>query len=81
MTKQEIIDKLNSLLVEEFEIEQDLLRPEASLKDDLEIDSLDFVDVVVLINDEFGFRPATEEMKNLKTLQDFYDFIEKSLNR
>ncbi|MBO4250495.1 MAG: acyl carrier protein [Paludibacteraceae bacterium] len=81
MIKQEIIDKLNSLLVEEFEIEQDLLRPEASLKDDLEIDSLDFVDVVVLINDEFGFRPATEDMKHLKTLQDFYDFIEKSLNR
>jgi len=81
MTKQEIIDKLNSLLVEEFEIEQDLLRPEASLKDDLEIDSLDFVDVVVLINDEFGFRPATEDLKHLKTLQDFYDFIEKSLNR
>ena len=80
MTKQEIIDKLNSLLVEEFEIEQDLLRPEASLKDDLEIDSLDLVDVVVLVNDEFGFRPAPEQMKQLKTLQDFYDFIEKSIN-
>ena len=81
MNREEIIDKLNELLIEEFEIEPDHLTPEASLKDDLEIDSLDLVDVVVLINDEFGFRPSTEEMKTLKTLNDFYDFIENSMNR
>ena len=54
MTEQEIINKVNSLLVEEFEIAEDLLTPEASLKQDLEIDSLDFVDIVVLIDREFG---------------------------
>ena len=50
MTKQEIIEKVNNLLIEEFEIAEDLLTPEASLKSDLEIDSLDFVDIVVLID-------------------------------
>ena len=75
MTKQEIIDKVNELLVEEFEIEADLLTPEASLKDDLEIDSLDFVDIVVMIDNEFGFKPQTEELKKIKTLNDFYEFI------
>ena len=76
MTKQEIIEKVNNLLVEEFEIAADLLTPEASLKSDLEIVSLDFVDIVVLIDRDFGFKPKAEELKTVKTLQDFYDYIE-----
>ena len=79
MTKQEIITKVNNLLVEEFEIEENLLTPEASLKSDLEIDSLDFVDIVVLIDREFGFKPKAEELKTVKTLQNFYDYIEAHL--
>ena len=75
MTKNEIIEKVNGLLEEEFEIAPELLTPEASLKQDLEIDSLDFVDIVVLIDSEFGFKPQTEELKKMKTLNDFYDFI------
>lgn len=76
MDRKLIIDKVNNLLVEEFEIDQELLSPEASLKSDLEIDSLDFVDIVVLIDREFGFKPKAEELKTVKTLQDFYDYIE-----
>lgn len=76
MTKNEIIEKVNRLLVDEFEIEASLLTPEALLKQDLEIDSLDFVDIVVLIDREFGFKPKAEELKTVKTLQDFYDYIE-----
>lgn len=79
MTKQEIIDKVNALLVEEFEIAEELLTPEALLKQDLEIDSLDFVDIVVLIDREFGFKPKAEELKTVKTLADFYTYIEQSL--
>lgn len=76
MTKNEIIEKVNRLLVDEFEIEASLLTPEALLKQDLEIDSLDFVDIVVLIDREFGFKPKAEELKTVKSLQDFYDYIE-----
>ena len=76
MTKQEIIEKVNTLLVEEFEIAEQLLTPEASLKQDLEIDSLDFVDIVVLIDREFGFKPQAAELKGVKTLNEFYDYIE-----
>ena len=79
MTKEEIIEKVNSLLMEEFEMAPELLTPEASLKNDLEIDSLDFVDIVVLIDREFGFKPKAEELKNVKTLQDFYDYIEANV--
>lgn len=76
MKKEEIIDKINTLLVEEFEISADVLTPEALLKKDLEIDSLDFVDIVVLVEREFGFKPKAEELKNVKTLQELYDYIE-----
>lgn len=76
MTKQVIIEKVNALLVDEFEMENSQLTPEATLKNDLEIDSLDFVDIVVLVDREFGFKPKAEELKNVKTLQDFYDYIE-----
>ena len=76
MTKQEIAEKVNELLVEEFEIAADVLIPEASLKNDLEIDSLDFVDIVVLIDREYGFKPKAEELKAVKTLQDLYTYIE-----
>lgn len=76
MTKQEIIEKVNALLVDEFEMEAAMLTPDATLKNDLEIDSLDFVDIVVLVDREFGFKPKAEELKNVKTLQDFYDYIE-----
>lgn len=62
--------------MEEFEIEGGLLTPEASLKQDLEIDSLDFVDIVVLVDREFGFKPQASELKNVKTLGEFYDYIE-----
>ena len=77
MTKEVIIEKVNNLLAEEFEIAPELLTPEASLKSDLEIDSLDFVDIVVLIDREFGFKPKAEELKTVKTLQDFYNYVEQ----
>lgn len=76
MTKQEIATKINELLVEEFEINHEALTPDASLKNDLEIDSLDFVDIVVIIDREFGFKPQAAELKNVKTLDEFYNYIE-----
>ena len=80
MTKQEITEKVNALLVEEFEIAEECLTPEASLKQDLEIDSLDFVDIVVLIEREFGFKPQPAELKTVKILAELYDYIEKRLS-
>lgn len=77
MTKQEIIEKVNTLLIEEFEIAPEALTEGALLKQDLEIDSLDFVDIVVLIDREFGFKPKAEELKNVKTLEDFYEYIKQ----
>lgn len=77
MKKEEIILKVNELLADEFEIAPEALKPEALLKDDLEIDSLDFVDIVVLVDREFGFKPQAEQLKAVKTLEDFYNYIEQ----
>lgn len=75
MENQEIINKVNDFLIDEFELEEDQLIPSASLKDTLEIDSLDYVDLVVIIEKNFGFKVKGEDFANIKSLQDFYDYI------
>ncbi|MCB2195785.1 MAG: acyl carrier protein [Bacteroidetes bacterium] len=77
MENQEIINKVNDFLIDEFELEEDQLIPSASLKETLEIDSLDYVDLVVIIEKNFGFKVKGEDFANIKSLQDFYDYIIK----
>lgn len=79
ITQSEIIERVNAFFVEEFELSEDLLEPEATLRKDLGIDSLDVVDVIVLVDREFGVKITTEELKSLVTLGDLYDFIESKL--
>lgn len=81
MERTEIIEKINSFLVDEFELEADQLKPEAQLKADLGIDSLDFVDIIVIIEKNFGFKVKAEEMANVRTLQDFYDYVIANVNK
>lgn len=75
MENKEIISKVNDFLIDEFELEEDQLIPTASLKETLEIDSLDYVDLVVIIERNFGFKVKGEDFANIKSLQDFYDYI------
>ena len=77
MTIEEIKEKVENILVEDFEIEQDKLQPEALLKQDVGIDSLDFVDIVVAIERVFGFTPSTHDLKQVKTLGELYTFIQE----
>jgi len=75
MTKIEIVKIINNFLIEEIEVDENLIQENALLKEDLGIDSLDFVDVVVIVEREFGFKIKAEEMGNIKTLSDFYTYI------
>ena len=77
MENKEIIIKVNDFLIDEFEIDEDQLIPTASLKETLEIDSLDYVDLVVIIEKNFGFKVKGEDFAAIKTLQDFYEYIIK----
>lgn len=74
--KPEIIEKVNKFLNEEFEIDSELLTPEALIVADLGIESLDFVDIVVIIERDFGFRVKREDMAGIRTLEDLYKYIE-----
>ena len=80
MTKAEITHKINEFLVEEFEVEMDTISPEGSLKDTLELDSLDYVDLVVLIEGNFGFKVKQEDFTSIKTFQDFYDYVDTKVH-
>lgn len=79
MNREEIIRVVNEFLTEELEIDAALLKDEALLKEDLKIDSLDFVDIAVIVEREFKVKIKPEEMKNVKTLAQFYDYVESKL--
>lgn len=80
MTKTEIIKIINAFLIDEFEIEEDLIHPNATFKDELGLESLDFVDIVVIIEKEFGFKVKGEEIVHIRKLSDLYDYIDKHVN-
>lgn len=74
MTQEEIIKTVNQFLVEEFEVEESKITPDANLRETLELDSLDYVDLVVVIESNFGFKVVGEDFVNIHTFQDFYDY-------
>ena len=80
MTEQEIILKINQVLAEEFEANIDDITPDAPLMQTLDLDSLDLVDVVVLIDNNFGVTLAGPDFVDVKTFQDFYNLICKKVN-
>ena len=80
MKNDDIIKKINQLLVEEIEIDEAQITPAADLKKDLGIDSLDFVDLFVIIENNFGFKMKAEEMSDIKKLDDFYTYVIRRVN-
>ena len=76
MTRQEIEEKVRNFLIEDLEIEEDKIAPEARLKEDMGVDSLDFVDIVVIVEKNFGFKIKPEELAGVLTLKQFCDYIE-----
>jgi acyl carrier protein len=77
MERKEIEAKVRAFLIDDLEIDEEKIAPEALLKEDLGIDSLDFVDIVVIVNREFGFKMKPDEMAEVKTLSQFCDYIEQ----
>jgi len=75
MRNDEIIKKTNAFLVEEFEVQEEKIMPRANLKDTLEMDSLDYIDLVVVIESNFGFKVRPEDFTGIESFQDFYDYV------
>lgn len=79
MTRTEIEEKVKAFLIDDLEIEEENIFPDAKLKEDMGIDSLDYVDIVVIVEKNFGFKIKPEEMTGVTTLSQFYDYIESKV--
>jgi acyl carrier protein len=79
MNKEVIIEKIIGFLIEEFEVDGDDIQPDAILKDTLQLDSLDYVDLVVSIESNFGVKLVEADFAGISTFQTFYDLIENKL--
>ena len=79
MTRTVIEEKVKAFLIDDLEIDEDKVFPDAKLKEDMGIDSLDFVDIVVIVEKNFGFKIKAEEMAGVTTLSQFCDYIESKV--
>lgn len=76
MTREELELKVKYFLVEDIEVDEALITIDANLKDDIGIDSLDFVDIVVIVEKNFGVKIKPEEMAGVQTFGQFCDYLE-----
>jgi len=80
MDNNEIIEKVREFLVEEFEVDADKITPEANLKATLGLDSLDYIDLVVVIESNFAFKVKPEDFVGISTFQDFCNYVISRVN-
>lgn len=79
MTREEIVEKVNALLSEEFEVEQEGIEPEANVKETLSLDSLSLVDLVAIIQQTYKIKIPIADLREIKTFNNLYDYIESHL--
>ena len=79
MNKEEIIKKVNVFLIDEFEVDGDDIQLEANLKDTLGLDSLDYVDLVVSVESNFGVKLVEVDFVGIDSFESFYNLIETKI--
>lgn len=81
MTRNDIIEKVNILLSEEFEVDSSLFTPDANVRDTLSLDSLSLVDLVAIIQQTYKIKIPVTELRAIHTFTDLYDYIESHLQK
>lgn len=76
MNREEIVKIVNNFLVDEFEADETMIQEDANLKETLDLDSLDYVDLVVVIESNFGVKLGEADFAGVSTFNDFYNLIE-----
>lgn len=79
MTREEIIEKVNTVLADEFEVDASTLQPDSNLKETLSLDSLSLVDLVAIIQRTYKIKIPVADFVKIKTLGDLYDYIEEKV--
>lgn len=75
MTGEQIYNKLKEVLVSDFEVEADKITPDAKLADDLDLDSIDSIDLIVKMKDFIPGKVDPAIFKSVKTMQDVVDAL------
>lgn len=75
LTAESVIAELDRLLVEQFELEPEAITPDARLREDLDLDSLDAADMLVLIEKRFGIRMDDEIVRTFRTVGDVHGYV------
>ena len=79
MTRNEIIEQVNSVLADEFEVEASAFLPEANVKEALSLDSLSLVDLVAIIQQTYKIKIPVTDLRSIQTFDDLYTYIETHL--
>ncbi len=77
MDKQTLINEINQVMIEGFELQPSQLKPEAKIMEDLELDSLDAIDMLVFLEEKIKIKVDAETFRSVKTLEDVYNVVEK----
>lgn len=80
MSIEEIASTTQVFLSEEFEVDKSLITPENNLRETLDLDSLDYVDLVVVIEENFNIKLNADDFKDIVTFSDFFSLVEKKLS-
>ena len=80
MSANEVYAKVNSIIVEQLGVKEEDLKPEASFIDDLGADSLDTVELVMALEEEFDTEIPDEDAEKIKTVKDVYDYIDSKVS-
>ena len=72
-----VLDQIKKILVETMDIEEEKITLDAKLKDDLNLDSLDSVELIMSAEEEFGIEIPDEDVMNFKTVNDIVNYIEQ----
>jgi len=75
LNKAAVYEKIKGLLISELGLNADSISPEKRLYDDLKLDSLDMVDLILVLNDNTGEKNDIASFKNIYTVQDLVDFV------
>ncbi len=81
MTREEIVEQVNSLLAEEFDVETSDFNPEANIKETLSLDSLSLVDLIALVQQTYKVVIPVAELPKIQTFNNLYDYIESHLSK